>query len=343
MKTPRFFSILSIAMLSSVCFAQTVSNVRFEQVDNKVKITYSLDKQADISVCVSEDGGKTWSSPLQQVSGDVGIQVQPGSKTLWWNMLSEYEQLTGTNICFKVATGCGDLTFTVNGETFTMIYVQGGTFTMGSTEFPVEEWTPAHEVTLDSYYIGKCEVSQGLWKAVVGSNPAFFQNLHEDANILPIERVSWDDCMQFVYKLNSLLSAQLGGKQFRLPTEAQWEYAARGGNKSQGFLFAGSDTVYIAGWSDCSSSNVTWPVGMWHPNELGIHDMSGNVWEWCSDWMGDYPHGAQTNPFGPNSGEKRVIRGGAFNTPSNACLVMCRGHANQTERDYSLGMRLVLY
>lgn len=347
MKTPRFFSILavtmlgslSITMLSSACFAQTVSNVRFEQVDNKVKITYSLDKQADISVCVSEDGGKTWSSPLKQVSGDVGKQVKAGNNTIYWDALADYDKIVGSNICFKISTKGGDVrTITVKGVSFKMILVEGGTFTMGDTsEQENDAWgveSPTHYVTLSDYYIGQTEVTQALWKAVMGSNPSY----HEGDN-LPVEQVSWKKCQTFIRKLNSLT-----GLHFVLPTEAQWEYAARGGKKSNKYKYAGSNSIGQVAWYNYegNSNRKTHAVATKQPNELGLYDMSGNVWEWCQDWFGSYSSVAQTNPTGASFGSYRVIRGGSYFFTAWYCRVSFRGHYTPTDSSSNQGLRLVL-
>ena len=204
--------------------------------------------------------------------------------------------------------------FTVGGVSFKMIPVEGGTFTMGATAeqgSDAYDWEkPAHEVTLSSYCIGEAEVTQALWQAVMGSSPSYFTgNLQR-----PVERVTWNDCQTFITKLS-----QLTGKTFRLPTEAEWEYAARGGNKSQGYKYAGSNTLGDVAWYDGNSSSTTHPVATKAPNELGLYDMSGNVWEWCQDWYGSYSSGAQTNPTGPTLGSARVYRGGSWYYYASSC------------------------
>ena len=198
-------------------------------------------------------------------------------------------------------------TLTVNGVTYRMVYVNGGTFQMG-TMYVYEK--PVHSVTLSSYYIGQTEVTQALWKAVMGSNPSNFKG-----DNLPVEQVSWKDCQKFIKKLN-----QLTGEHFRLPTEAEWEFAAKGGRQSKGYTYSGSNNLYDVAWYTDNSGNKTHPVGYKQPNELGIYDMSGNVWEWCQDWFGFYSSSAQTNPTGPTSGYGRIIRGGCcFNDDATYC------------------------
>lgn len=225
-------------------------------------------------------------------------------------------------------------TFTVNGVQFTMVEVGGGTFTMGATsEQGSDAWdeeTPAHQVTLSDYYIGQTEVTQALWEAVMGSNPSD----HRGDN-LPIEQVSWDDCQVFIQELN-----QLTGKQFRLPTEAEWEYAARGGRKSRGYKYAGGNNIDSVAWCDGNSGNETHPVATKQANELGIYDMSGNVLEWCSDWCGDYTSSSQSDPQGPSSGLYRVIRGGCYYNFARNCRVSYRISNTLDYRSGYLGLRL---
>ena len=228
------------------------------------------------------------------------------------------------------------LTFTVNGVSFDMVRVEGGTFTMGATAEQENEADddekPAHEVTLGSYYIGKTEVTQALWEAVMGNNPSRFKGSNR-----PVECVSWDDCQSFIAKLN-----EKTGKKFRLPTEAEWEYAARGGNKSQGYQYAGSNNFDEVAWYGGNSGNQTHDVGTKRPNELGIYDMSGNVWEWCSDWYGDYSSASQTNPTGPSSGANRVLRGGSWSYNVRNCRVSYRFSRYPGLRGSRNGLRLRL-
>lgn len=335
--------ILLLWLAYSIGYAQTVTNVRFEQVNKQVKITYNLEKQADITVSVSEDGGTTWHAPLKQVSGDVGKQVQPGSKTIYWDVLAEYDQLVGTNICFKITPEGGEnLTFTINGVSFTMVYVQGGTFSMGATseqgEDAGDEEKPAHKVTLSDYYIGQFEVTQGLWQAVMGSNPAY----HKNGDCYPIETILWVDCQQFIRKLNGSLSGQLDGKHFVLPTEAQWEYAARGGQKSKGYKYAGSNNLTEVGWYSDNSEKETHPVGQKLPNELGLYDMSGNVEEWCQDWYLFYYSSAQTYPRGISFLPRRVYRGGCYYNFTKGCRVSFRSGSDPAISAEYRGLRLAL-
>ena len=216
-----------------------------------------------------------------------------------------------------------------------MVYVSGGTFTMGGTSEQgsdaYDDEKPTHSVTLSSYYICKYEVTQALWRAVMGSNPSNFKG-----DNLPVECVSWDDCQTFINRLNSYT-----GRNFRLPTEAEWEFAARGGNYSRHYKYSGSYISDVA-WYDGNSSNRTHPVGTKQANELGLYDMSGNVWEWCSDWYGSYSSYSQNDPTGPNGGSYRVERGGGWNGIAGYCRSSDRGGNAPGYRGYNLGLRLVL-
>ncbi|MBQ9295184.1 MAG: formylglycine-generating enzyme family protein [Bacteroidaceae bacterium] len=223
----------------------------------------------------------------------------------------------------------GAQTYTVNGVSFKMTPVAGGTFQMGSTTGDSDE-EPVHQVTLSNFSIGETEVTQELWQAVMVTNPSNFKG-----NKLPVERVSWNDCQTFITKLN-----QLTGKTFRLPTEAEWEYAARGGNKSNGYTYSGSNTIGDVAWYTSNSSSTTHAVATKAPNELGIYDMSGNVEEWCQDWYGSYSSGSQTNPTGPTTGSYRVIRGGSWSSYAAFCRVAYRDSYAPSDTSNNLGLRL---
>ena len=227
-------------------------------------------------------------------------------------------------------------TITVNGVSFKMVTVEGGTFTMGATSEQgsdaYSDESPTHSVTLSDFAIGETEVTQELWKAVMGSNPSYFSSTN-----LPVEKVSWNDCQTFISKLNNLT-----GKNFRLPTEAEWEYAARGGNKSKGYKYAGSNTLGDVAWYYGNSSSKTHSVKQKQANELGLYDMSGNVWEWCQDWYGSYSSSAQTNPTGSTSGSYRVLRGGSWISNARDCRVSSRGNTTPTNTYNFLGLRLAL-
>lgn len=199
-----------------------------------------------------------------------------------------------------------------------MVYVQGGTFTMGRTSSKAywcdDSDQPAHQVTVGSFYICKYEVTQKLWKAFMGNNPSWTK-----ADNMPVEWVNWVTAQKFIHKLNAF-----SGKKFRLPTEAEWEYAARGGNRSHNYLYSGSDDINAVAWWKDNSGDKLHPVGTKRPNELGLYDMTGNVYEWCSDWQEPYQSGAQTNPKGPQTGRSRVMRGGNQSSSESDSGVMTR-------------------
>ncbi len=238
----------------------------------------------------------------------------------------------------KHKTPATDEIFSVGGVEFKMIYVEGGTFTMGATQEQgsdaKSEEKPAHSVTLSSYYIGETEVTQGLWKAVMGTNPSGYKK----GDSLPVESVSYADVLDFITRLNTMTK-----KNFRLPTEAEWEFAARGGNKTMGFKYSGSNNIDAIAWYDNGSLDLQiHEVKTKTPNELGIYDMSGNVYEWCSDWKGDYTSDAQTNPQGPSSGTSRITRGGCFLTDPDPCRVSNRQTTLPEMHNNFTGFRLSL-
>ena len=219
-----------------------------------------------------------------------------------------------------------------------LLFVQGGTFTMGCTteqgsDCGTDE-KPAHQVTVSDFYIGKHEVTQALWRSVMGSDPPELN--FKGCDQCPAERVSWEDVQDFLQKIN----VQNPGRQYRLPTEAEWEYAARGGQQNKGYTYSGSNTLDEVGWYSSNAGGKTHAVGGRKANELGLFDMSGNVLEWCGDWYGTYPAGAQTNPVGSTTGSYRVYRGGSWGgVPQNA-RVAYRFSYTPTNRGSYLGFRL---
>ena len=229
-------------------------------------------------------------------------------------------------------------TFTVEGVEFKMVAVKGGTFQMGATseqQNTSDDERPVHSVTLSDYYIGETEVTQALWQAVMGSNPSNFTGNSQR----PVESVSWNDCQTFISRLNSKT-----GMNFRLPTEAEWEYAARGGNRSNKTQYSGSSNIDNVAWYGSNSGSTTHPVKGKSSNELGLYDMSGNVWEWCSDWYSSdyYSNSPRNNPQGPSSGSVRVLRGGCCYFDVQLCRVAYRLHYGPDYRRLDFGLRLAL-
>ncbi len=319
---------LVVFLIGLTTRAQTVTDVSAEQQGNALVVHYNLTTESpcDVSLFVSLTDGKTWTGPLLHVSGDAGKDINNGSRTIRWLVLEEMENLVGNNIQFKVVAN-GKKPFEPE-----MVFVKGGTFMMGSNNGENDE-RPAHQVTLSDFSIGKFEVTQAQWRKVMGSNPSKFAGCDQ----CPVEQVSWDEVQQFISVLNSRT-----GKKYRLPTEAEWEYAARGGSQSRGYTCSGSEDIGTVAWYSENSSSKTHAVGQKQANELGIFDMTGNTWEWCSDWYDAYSAAAAVNPLGASSGQDRVRRGGSWYFFLQFCRVAYRSGINPDGRYYNLGFRVVL-
>lgn len=252
-----------------------------------------------------------------------------------------------TSLISYVLTGqwpFSDEAFTVGGVTFIMKAVEGGSFMMGATAEQGNDASsrerPVHRVTLTSYHIGQTEVTQELWMAVMGSNPSYFVGSQ-----FPVEQVTWEDCQMFIAALNEMTN-----RSFRLPTEAEWEFAARGGNDSQGYKYSGSNDLPTVAWYSYNDSWETRGSGYYgthqvatrNPNELQIYDMSGNVHEWCQDRYGDYSSNEQIDPTGPLAGTNRVYRGGNWLFDDWFCRVSFRNGLSPSSGNYGIGLRLAL-
>ena len=320
--------------------ATVIKSITFDET-NKLTINEKLSTSREIAISTDGTGDKIFvdgnyigATPLTATLsfGQHEVKaVRDGKETSKKITVAQNGGTTSVQLAFLT-----NKTFTVNGVTFEMIAVKGGTFTMGCTSEQggncYNSEKPTHSVTLSDYYIGKFEVTQELWQAVMGSNPSYFKG-----NNLPVEKVSWNDVQEFITKLN-----QKTGANFRLPTEAEWEYAARGGNKSREYKYSGSNNIGYVAWYTDNSGSKTHQVGTKPPNELGIYDMSGNVCEWCQDWYGNYSSGSQTNPTGPSSGSHRVLRGGSWRSSAGRCRVSDRNASNPVNGDGIIGFRLVL-
>ena len=227
--------------------------------------------------------------------------------------------------------------YTVNGVLFKMVLVKGGTFQMGATSEQASDANydeyPVHQLTLSGYFIGQTQVTQELWQAVMGDNPSGCVINPQ----CPVENVSWEECIQFINNLNAMT-----GCSFRLPTEAEWEFAARGGNNSRHYKYSGSNNYDNVAWCEMNSNDLTHPVGKKAPNELGIYDMSGNVWEWCQDWWGLYTSESSVNPTGPDNGDSRVCRGGCMRGHYRFCRIGYRQYYSPNTKRIDLGLRLAL-
>ena len=264
------------------------------------------------------------------IIGSYTVSVFQGGKSS--EQQENIDQVVDTS---RISSSLGSESFheTVNGVTFEMVPVNGGSFMMGSDDGHADE-KPTHRVTVSDFYIGKTEVTQALWKAVMGDNPSNFRG-----DNLPVESISWDDAQQFIEKLN-----RLTGKKYRLPTEAEWEYAAGGGSTNR-TKWSGTDdesSVTNYAWYGSNSGDQTHEVASKLPNSLGLYDMSGNVWEWCNDWYGSFSSNDQVNPKGASSGSYRVIRGGSWDYFLSYCRVAYRNRSGPDFRYNFLGFRLSL-
>ena len=317
----RYLSLLLLMIFGSRFLpAQTITNVQARQEGLEIIITYDmageLQGEDEIILSYSTDGGRNY-KPISGADGDVGKNVKPGTGR-YISFLAN-DALAGKNASFKVV---------VFSPPPGMVFVAGGTYQMGSNSGSDEK--PIHTVTVSSFYMDKTEVTQAEYRKVMGKNPSNFSGCDD----CPVEKVSWHDANAYAQKV---------GK--RLPTEAEWEYAARGGNKSKGYTYSGGNNLDAVGWSNDNSGGKTHPVAQKQPNELGLYDMSGNVWEWCSDWYdkGYYSRSPQNDPQGPNSGSSRVLRGGSWYFYDDSdCRVAYRNGYPPDGRYNGNGFRLVL-
>ncbi len=307
----------------------------YESEEGTVKLKASA--PSNLQITLSKEAASTnqisqTTHPQQSQTQRPVSQTQPVSSTASLSTSSS----TSLNAVGSSTSGSVITIPVKGGVSIEMVKVEAGSFDMGATsemQNPYSDEKPVHRVTLtNNYYVGKYEVTQALWQAVMGSNPSIFKG-----DDLPVEEVSWKDCQKFITKLNAMT-----GKRFRLPSEAEWEYAARGGKKSRGYLYSGSNAIGDVAWYEGNSSFMTHAVGTKQPNELGIYDMTGNVWEWCQDRYGSYSSSPQTNPTGAVGGSRRVFRGGSWSYSARRCCTSSRSGYSPGYRRYDLGLRLVL-
>lgn len=299
-----------------------------------------------IGAAIKENGTDNWA--ITDMEGNFFIDAKSPTVTItvlyvgWQSKQVELtaghkEQITLLENKKKESETANSISIPVkDGINIEMIKVEAGTFMMEATKEVKEPYKielPAHEVLLtEDYYIGKYEVTQALWNVVMDSKYST-----NDGDLLPKNYVSWNDCQEFIEKLNKIT-----GLKFRLPTEAEWEYAARGGKKSKRYLYSGSNNVLDVAWYDGNSSNKRHPVGTKQANELGIFDMGGNVSEWCQDLWGQYQNDSQINPLGSSAGTKHVIRGGNYFFDIRICYLSYRMFAESNYKDAFGGFRLAL-
>jgi len=354
------------------------SGNRFELIPGVYEIEIAAETYYSEIFTVTIEKGKTMERTvtLKQKTGTLQFTIKPleAKVILHQNGIEKYAW-EGINIIDKIPEGVYDLTAKANGyksfpakvtikENQTtiediqmtagsdspegMVLIEGGTFSMGSNDGGSNE-KPIHQVTVSSYYIGKTEVTQKLWESVIGKNPSNFKS-----DKRPVEKVSWNDIVDFCNKLSEKeglqkvysgsgdnITCDFNSNGYRLPTEAEWEFASRGGNQSKGYKYSGSNDIDLVTWYSSNSGSTTHDVGTKQPNELGLYDMSGNVWEWCWDWKGDYQSGSQTNPRGTNSGSYRVLRGGSWRLIAEDSRVANRDFYTPGNRFVDLGFRLV--
>ena len=310
------------------------------KADKRVEEEIRYEKQLDADTVVSEATKARWAelSRIESTPRDTASAKSAGESAGTTPSPDPEKDKTETpenNPTLPpavIVNGKDNFTDQLTGK---FILVKGGTFNMGCTgeqQDCYDDEKPVHLVTLSDYYIAETEVTQAQWKAVMGDNPSSFKGCDD----CPVEKVSWDDAQEFITRLN----ARAGSPRYRLPTEAEWEYAARGGANSRGYQYAGSNNINEVAWYDDRSGSKTHPVKGKKPNELGIYDFSGNVYEWCSDRYGGYSAEKQTNSQGPSSGIYRVHRGGSWSDYARYCRASIRNGGEPGSRNNFLGFRL---
>jgi len=329
---------LIVFFVPATIFAAELKNERARQEGNRLVISYDLEgkeREADVNLTITVEG-KTYKSSDLHVEGDVGKVRTGRGKRISWNILQDFPRGFRGAVDWELTTGGDAFTDVTTGMSF--VFVKGGCYQMGDTFGDGDgDEKPVHEVCVDDFYIGKYEVTQGQWQRIMGSNPSHFSSCGDNC---PVENVSWRDVQEFIRKLNNQ-----SGKRYRLPTEAEWEYAARSGGKRE--KWSGTSDGSSLGdyaWYDANSGGQTHPVGQKRPNGLGLHDMSGNVWEWCQDWYGRnyYSSSGRDNPGGPSSGSSRVNRGGGWDSNAADTRAAIRGRNYPGSRNIILGFRLAL-
>ncbi len=308
-------------------FGQEISGVAAIQKGNNIEISYDLksDAPCDVFSYVSFNSGKKWEGPLTNVKGDIGDFVLEGKKRFEWEVLKTREDFVGSEIQFKVVAKKVDVYHPK------MVKVEGGIFEMGSSEGEQDEM-PIHQVEVSSFEIGKYEVTQYEWRVIMGSNPSY----HNNCDNCPVESVSWYEIQSFLNRLY-----ELTGDIYRLPTEAEWEYAAKGGIHTKGYVYSGSNLPNEVSWFGENSNGNSHPVGELLPNELGLFDMSGNAQERCWDWVSEYKTGVLENPTGPKSGRYKSIKGGSWADLVTLSRVSDRDGDEPISNGFDYGFRMV--
>ena len=333
-------SLLNIAIIK----AQTVENVHAKLKGQNVIIAYDLKTDGEktkytVELYISNKSRQAYRQIKTDLIGDVGKNIPVGkNRTITWNPFKDNPNYVAENAMFKViAVNFEGYIETTAGLNLEMLAIKGGTFQMGSYDSDAStDEQPVHSVNVKNFYIGKYEVTQDQWSAIMGNNPSYFSGTN-----LPIEKVSWNDIQIFLKILNKKT-----GKNYRLPTEAEWEFAAKGGIETNRSAYnknySGNNKIDVIAWYGDNSGSKTHAVGTKQANELGIYDMSGNVWEWCNDWYSSdyYGRSLQNNPQGASSGFSRVLRGGSWRNYESHCRVANRRSYSPDYNSYNLGFRL---
>lgn len=325
-----FVLLMILCAVSTASAADRIQQVQALQQGNRMVLEYTLtgDKPSTVSFSVTVNGQKYTADKLH-LEGDVGKNIAPGKRRLVWNVLQDFPRGLRGQVDWSLTAGGGSLTDPTTGMEF--VAVPGGCFQMGDTFGDGDSYEkPVHEVCVSGFSIGRYEVTQAQWQRVMGSNPSRFSRCGDTC---PVEQVSWDDVQQFIQRLN-----RQSNSNYRLPTEAEWEYAARSGGKSE--KYSGGNDVDAVAWYGGNSGSQTHPVGQKQANGLGIYDMSGNVWEWVQDRFGNYRTIRQQDPTGPSSGLNRVNRGGSWYYNPGFVRAALRGYDHPGNRNRHLGFRL---
>lgn len=313
-------------------YSQSVTNIKAEQTGNDIIITYDLNyhnqsRYFTIELFVSVDGGRTYTGPLSKVEGAIGEKIQPGiHRQIKWSVLEELSNLNSDEIIFEIR-GVQKFSFDVE-----FVTVGEGTFRMGSKSGKNDEG-PLHKLNISEFYLSKYEITQDQWFQVMGNNPSE----NKSCPSCPVENVSYNEVIEFLNKISD------NDNLFRLPTEAEWEYAASNNLVTSVTSYSGSNNINAVAWYIRNSEGHTHPVGEKFPNSFGCYDMSGNVQEWVFDFY--YPSYYKTspieNPRGPSSGSARVIRGGGFNMSVNHSKIYSRNYDMPEYKSSNLGFRIV--
>jgi len=336
----NLFKISMIMVVFGLLFTnctRSVDSVSFEQTELTIRVGTTATLVPIIKPKKAADQSVTWSTSdaeVATVDNGVVTALTAGTAIITVNTVDGNKTAT----C-KITVEYG---YIENDYDIVLVPIDGGTFAMGSTNSDQDASTierPVHQVTLKDFNIMKYEVTQKQWYDIMGSYPAGFEptTTYGKGDNYPIYNVSWSEVQEFITKLN-----QKTGQKYRLPTEAEWEFAASGGTQSKAYKYSGSNVVGDVAWNNSNSGSKTHPVGGKLPNELGLYDMSGNVNEWNSDWYGVYTEPAQNNPTGPTEGQYKVVRGGSWNSTVKACRVKYRDSYGVNAHYNNMGFRLVL-